>query len=231
MNQSTFQATLVSHTHWDRAWYCTFQEYRIRLVRLVDRLLDILERDPDFPVFMLDGQMSVLEDYLEARPERAAQLQKLCQSGRIQVGPWYVLADEFLVSPESLVRNLMIGRKMGEPYGGVMSIGYVPDGFGHIAQLPQILRGFGIDNAFFWRGMGTEGDRLDHRVDVIPVGDGVIQALEHHGGHPLAPVRAAGSAIEGPHGTAAGLDALEVGPPSGIDADVDAAGDRHVAPG
>ena len=59
MNQSTFQATLVSHTHWDRAWYCTFQEYRIRLVRLVDRLLDILERDPDFPVFMLDGQMSV----------------------------------------------------------------------------------------------------------------------------------------------------------------------------
>ncbi len=160
MNQSTFQATLVSHTHWDRAWYCTFQEYRIRLVRLVDRLLDIFERDPDFPVFMLDGQMSVLEDYLEARPERAAQLQKLCQSGRIQVGPWYVLADEFLVSPEALIRNLMVGRRMGEPYGGVMEIGYVPDGFGHIAQLPQILRGFGLDNVFFWRGMGADGDRL-----------------------------------------------------------------------
>jgi alpha-mannosidase len=160
VNESPFQATLVSHTHWDRAWYCTFQEYRIRLVRLVDRLLNILERDADFSVFMLDGQMSVLEDYLEARPERAGQLQRLCQSGRIQVGPWYVLADEFLVSPEALIRNLMVGRRMGEPYGGVMPIGYVPDGFGHIAQLPQILRGFGIDNAFFWRGMGADGDRL-----------------------------------------------------------------------
>lgn len=155
-----YNATLVSHTHWDRAWYVTFQEYRARLVRLVDRLIELLDSDPDFAYFMLDGQMSVLEDYLEIRPENAEKLQALCRSGRVQVGPWYVLADEFLVSPESLIRNLMIGRKMGEPYGGVMNIGYVPDGFGHIAQLPQILRGFGIDNVFFWRGMGEEGDRL-----------------------------------------------------------------------
>ncbi len=160
MNTPVFHATLVSHTHWDRAWYCTFQEYRIRLVRLVDRLLDILENDPKFQVFMLDGQMSVLEDYLDVRPENGRRLQTLCQSGRVQVGPWYVLADEFLVSPEALIRNLMVGRRLGQPYGGVMSIGYVPDGFGHIAQLPQILRGFGIDNAFFWRGMGADGDRL-----------------------------------------------------------------------
>ena len=95
MNKSPFHATLVSHTHWDRAWYCTFQEYRVRLVRLVDRLLDILEDDPEFLVFMLDGQMSVLEDYLEVRPDRAARLQRLCLEGRMQVGPWYVLADDF----------------------------------------------------------------------------------------------------------------------------------------
>jgi len=155
-----YHATLVSHTHWDRAWYCTFQEYRIRLVRLVDRLLRLLEEKPEFRVFMLDGQMSVLEDYLDVRPQRAAELQALCRAGRVQVGPWYVLADEFLVSPEALIRNLALGHRMGEAYGGVMEIGYVPDGFGHIAQLPQILRGFGIDNAFFWRGMGAEGDRL-----------------------------------------------------------------------
>jgi mannosylglycerate hydrolase len=155
-----YQATLVSHTHWDRAWYCTFQEFRIRLVRLVDNLLRILKENPDFHYFMLDGQMSVIEDYLEVRPEKAAELQALCRSGRIQVGPWFVLADEFLVSPESLIRNLRLGHRMGEAFGGVEKIGYVPDGFGHIAQLPQILRGFGIDNAFFWRGMGKEGDRL-----------------------------------------------------------------------
>ena len=155
-----FHATLVSHTHWDRAWYCTFQEFRMRLIQLVDNLLDILESDPAFRCFMLDGQMSVLEDYLEVRPSRAEALRAHCRSGRIQVGPWFVLADEFLVSPEALVRNLRLGHRMGEDYGGVVKIGYVPDGFGHIAQLPQILRGFGIDNAFFWRGMGAEGDQL-----------------------------------------------------------------------
>jgi len=155
-----YQCTLVSHTHWDRAWYVTFQEYRIRLVRLVDRLIDLLNTRPDFTVFMLDGQMSVLEDYLEVRPERAETLQAFAKSGRVQVGPWYVLADEFLVSPESLIRNLMIGRQMGEAFGGVMKIGYVPDGFGHIAQMPQILRNFGINNALFWRGMGAEGNQL-----------------------------------------------------------------------
>ena len=106
MGKPSYEATLVSHTHWDRAWYCTFQEYRIRLVRLVDRLLRILDEQPDFRVFMLDGQMSVLEDYLEVRPDRAARLQDHCRAGRIQVGPWYVLADEFLVSPEALIRNL-----------------------------------------------------------------------------------------------------------------------------
>lgn len=155
-----YRATLVSHTHWDRAWYCTFQEYRIRLVRLIDHLLDILQSDPEYSVYMLDGQMSVLDDYLEARPAKAEALQAYCRSGRIQVGPWFVLADEFLVSPESLIRNLRLGRRLGEAYGGVVNIGYVPDGFGHIAQLPQILRGFGIDNAFFWRGMGVEGDQM-----------------------------------------------------------------------
>ncbi len=155
-----YRAILVSHTHWDRAWYCTFQEYRVRLVRLIDRLLSILDSDPDYTVYMLDGQMSVLEDYLEARPSNAVRLQAYCRAGRIVVGPWFVLADEFLVSPESLIRDLRLGHQLGEAYGGVMKIGYVPDGFGHIAQLPQLLRGFNIDNAFFWRGMGVEGDRL-----------------------------------------------------------------------
>jgi len=179
-----FHATLVSHTHWDRAWYCTFQEFRLRLVQLVDNLLEILEADPEFRCFMLDGQMSVLEDYLEARPSQAKVLRTHCQSGRIQVGPWFVLADEFLVSPESLIRNLRLGHRMGEDYGGVVKIGYVPDGFGHIAQLPQILRGFGIDNAFFWRGMGAEGDLLGTEFQwEAPDGSAVTTILMPWGYH------------------------------------------------
>ncbi len=157
---ASIQITVVPHTHWDRAWYVTFQEYRIRLVRLIDRLIDLLEHDPTYHFFMLDGQTSILEDYLEVRPQRAPVLQALVRAGRISVGPWYVLPDEFLVSPEALIRNLMIGHRMGEAFGGVMKVGYVPDGFGHIAQLPQIFQGFGIDSAFFWRGVGAEADEI-----------------------------------------------------------------------
>ncbi len=183
-NPKRFQATLVSHTHWDRAWYVPYQEFRIRLVRLVDRLLDLLRANPDFGAFMLDGQTSVLEDYLEVRPQRAAELQAFCRAGRIQIGPWYILADEFLSSPEALIRNLMWGHRMGVPYGGVMKAGYVPDGFGHIAQLPQILRGFGIDSAFFWRGMGTEGDRLGTEFEWVALdGSSVTAILMPYGYH------------------------------------------------
>ncbi len=147
---------VVPHTHWDREWYLTFQQFRARLVRCVDHLLAILDTDPTFVHFMLDGQMIVLTDYLEVRPENAERLQAYARTGRIQVGPWYVQPDEFLVSGEALIRNLLLGRRLAAPYGGALAVGYVPDTFGHIAQLPQILRGFGIDNAVFWRGVGAD---------------------------------------------------------------------------
>ena len=152
---------LVPHTHWDREWYQTFQQFRIRLVHAIDRLLDILDHDPSFTHFMLDGQTILLDDYLEVRPENAERLKNYIRSGRIQVGPWYVQPDEFLVSGESLVRNLQIGLRQAAEFGGQMRAGYVPDCFGHISQLPQILRGFGIDNAVFWRGVGTEARKSE----------------------------------------------------------------------
>ena len=175
-NQKRIQATLVSHTHWNRAWYVPYQEFRVRLVRLVDRLLEILPTNPDFGVFMLDGQMCVLEDYLQVRPQRAVELQALCQSERIQIGPWYILADEFLSIPEALICNLMWGHRVGLPYGGVMKAGYVPDGFGHIAQLPQILR-----------GMGAEGDRLGSEFEwAAPDSTSVTAILMPYGYHNIS---------------------------------------------
>ena len=146
--------TIVSHTHWDREWYQPFQEYRIRLVRLMDRLLNILATDPDYRYFMLDGQTIVLEDYLEVCPERETEIRRFIQEGRLLIGPWYILPDEFLVGPEATVRNLMLGDRVARRFGPKMPIGYVPDPFGHISQLPQILRGFGMDVACFWRGAG-----------------------------------------------------------------------------
>lgn len=152
---------LVPHTHWDREWYQTFQQFRMRLVHAVDRLLDILDRDEGFTHFMLDGQTIVLDDYLEVQPEQEERLRRHTRSGRILTGPWYIQPDEFLVSGESLIRNLQIGLRRAATFGEPMRVGYVPDCFGHIAQLPQILQGFGIDNAVFWRGVGSEAHKSE----------------------------------------------------------------------
>ena len=145
---------VVSHTHWDREWYQPFEVFRLRLGDMVAALLDLLDRDPHFQHFMLDGQTVCLDDVLELHPSLRSRLQEQVVSGRIGIGPWYVLQDEFLVGAESIVRNLSTGLRSARRFGRAMAIGYLPDAFGHIAQMPRILRGFGIDTAVVWRGVG-----------------------------------------------------------------------------
>ncbi len=147
---------IVSHTHWDREWYQTFQQFRLKLVHLIDGLLDILHDDINFKYFMLDGQIIVLEDYLQMRPEREEELKRYIQRGRIIIGPWHILPDMFLVSPEAHIRNLLEGDRTSRRFGPKMMVGYMPDSFGHIGQMPQILRGFGIESASLWRGVDDQ---------------------------------------------------------------------------
>ncbi|HZT93780.1 MAG TPA: glycosyl hydrolase-related protein [Gaiellaceae bacterium] len=156
---SDFRFLVVPHTHWDREWYLPFEQFRLRLGAVVDGVLDTLERDPSFTSFTLDGQAIVLEDYLETRPENESQLRALLAAGRLEVGPSYVLPDEILVGGESLVRNLLLGRRVCRRFGVEPSgAGYLPDSFGHPAQLPQILAGFGIRTFLFSRGLGDQID-------------------------------------------------------------------------
>ena len=152
---------VVPHTHWDREWYVPFEDFQLRLASVVDEVIDVLESDPSFACFTLDGQAIVLEDYLDARPENEGRLRALLQAGRLDVGPSYVLPDELLVGAEPLVRNLLIGRAVCERFGAAPApVGYMPDSFGHPLQLPQILAGFGIDSFIFSRGLGDELDDL-----------------------------------------------------------------------
>lgn len=144
---------MVPHTHWDREWYAPFQTFRLKLVDLLDELLPRLEADGSFAHFMLDGQMAVVEDYLAIRPESESRLRRLATSGRLAMGPWYILMDEFLVSGETIVRNLQKGMARAAEFGGAMCVGYLPDMFGHIAQMPQILSLSGLEHAVVWRGV------------------------------------------------------------------------------
>jgi len=149
---------LVPHTHWDREWYRPFQSFRMQLVDLVDRVLDMLEAEPAF-AFTLDGQLATIDDYLEIRPEQEERLRAHVESGRLAIGPWQILMDEFLVSGETLVRNLERGWARAEAFGGPMTVGYLPDMFGHVAQMPQILRRAGLADAVVWRGVPAAVDR------------------------------------------------------------------------
>jgi mannosylglycerate hydrolase len=158
------KCVLVSHSHWDREWYRTFQDFRARLVDLIDRVIDLCEGDPGY-FFLLDGQTIVLEDYLEIRPERGPELRALCGNGRVAIGPWYVQPDSLLPSGEAHVRNLLLGRQVGETMGPVSRVGYTPDSFGHPSQFPQIFSGFGIGSFVYWRGNGNEIQELPAEYD------------------------------------------------------------------
>ena len=147
---------IISHTHWDREWYRPFQLFRLKLIHLIDGVLKLLDDDPQFKYFMLDGQTIVLDDYLAMRPEKEATLRQHIQKGRIIIGPWHILPDTFLVGPESHIRNLLQGDRTAAHFGRKMMIGYLPDPFGHPGQMPQILQGFDIETSCLWRGLDEQ---------------------------------------------------------------------------
>ena len=149
---------VVPHTHWDREWYRPFQSFRMRLVACVDQVLDMMDDDPRF-AFTLDGQLATVDDYLEIRPEGEARIRAAVERGALAIGPWQILMDEFLVSGENMIRNLQLGWRRAEELGTPMPLGYLPDMFGHVAQMPQILRRAGIEAAMVWRGVPSTVDR------------------------------------------------------------------------
>lgn len=172
--------SVVAHSHWDREWYAPFESYQLRLVTMMDGLLDLLEGDDGFTHFHLDGQVAVVDDYLQLRPEAEGRLRALIRQGRLSIGPWYVLMDEFCVSAETLVRNLQLGLGRAAALGAEPGVGYLPDMFGHVGQMPQILAAAGIGDAVVWRGVSSavtrsafwwtapDGSRV--RAEYLPVG-------------------------------------------------------------
>ena len=177
-----WRAFVVPHTHWDREWYDRFEAFRARLVPMVGSLLDLLEREPRFTSFTFDGQTIPLEDHLAVRPADRPRIEALVRADRLFIGPWYVLADLLLVSGESILRNLQEGLRVAGAFGRASRVAYVADPFGHPAQLPQVLRGFGYDSYVFARGVGDEGEELGSEFRwEAPSGDRVLAS--HQVGH------------------------------------------------
>jgi len=141
------------HTHWDREWYREFEVFRLRLLRVFDNVLTLLENNK-IPSFYFDGQVSALLDYLEMRPEKEKLVRTLIRNKKLFIGPFYCLIDEFLTDKTCFEKNLEIGMKTAIDLGCTDFIGYLPDTFGHSQNIPDILMDFGIDKAIVWRGCG-----------------------------------------------------------------------------
>ena len=148
---------IISHSHWDREWYLPFEQHRMRLVELIDKCMEVFEKDDSFKSFFLDGQTIVLDDYLEIRLENKEKLIKYIKEGKFIIGPWYILQDEFYTSGEANIRNLLVGMKEAEKYGAMCKMGYFPDAFGNAGQMPQILKQAGMDTVTFGRGVRPVG--------------------------------------------------------------------------
>ncbi|MFH7042277.1 hypothetical protein ABT392_08160 [Paucibacter sp. JuS9] len=161
MSQSLLQVGVVVQTHWDREWYWTREQFVARLLRVMEAVAGQLERG-ELEHFLFDGQVAAMEDLLaHAEPALIGRVLSLVQSGRIALGPWYVMADEFLVSGESLLRNLEIGMADAQALGNCQRVGYLPDSFGHVAQMPQLLQQMGIPSAVLWRGADAANSEFD----------------------------------------------------------------------
>lgn len=143
------------HTHWDREWYREYEVFRLRLVRVFDQVLELLE-NREIPSFYFDGQVAALQDYLELRPEKEVLVKMLIADKRLFVGPFYCLVDEFLTDGTCFRKNLEIGMQIARNYGCKDFIAYLADTFGHSQNIPEILKEYGIDKAVVWRGCGDK---------------------------------------------------------------------------
>ena len=180
---------VVSLTHWDREWRFPFEKTRMLLVEMIDSMLELLDKDPDYQCFHLDGQTILLEDYCEVRPENAEKLRQYIEQGRIMIGPWYVLPDENQVSGESLVRNFLYGQLIhGRVFGNACRVYGPGDVFGHPNQLSQIARkagciGVSWDKLIFnfppvFNHLALDGRALPHKRDQAPLDEVYAMGLD-----------------------------------------------------
>ena len=166
---TTFTVHVLPNTHWDREWRFTFQETRLHLLVLMERLLGILEGDPEYRAFNFDSQTIFLDDYLELKPENRDRIVRLIAGKRLIVGPWYTLPEMNVIGGESIVRNLLVGKGVAESFGYWSPVGYTPTSYGQVSQIAQIYAGFGIDGMMFYRGMDPE---TCHNEYILEASDG-----------------------------------------------------------
>ncbi len=157
--KTKYKAHIISHTHWDREWYLNSKYTNEWLVPFFNNLFAMLEKESEY-IFVLDGQMSMIEDYFEELNKSGIstsiyrqKIREYVKQKRLFIGPYYLQPDWQLLSEESLVRNMLIGHQLASDLGGAMNVGWMMDNFGQISQTAQIHKEFGMKGLYVWRGV------------------------------------------------------------------------------
>lgn len=176
---------IVLHTHWDREWYFTTSDSLVLMDRTFKNVINELKLYPQLS-FCLDGQYSIIEEFLGINPELESQVKELVQDRRLQIGPWHTQTDTQLVAEEAIVRNLYYGmNRTIQRFGKVMEVGYLPDTFGFCHQMPEIYNLARIDKAVFWRGADFS-DGTKPYFNWQGAGGSTVKTINLFGGYGMA---------------------------------------------
>ena len=74
------------HTHWDREWYFTTSRSKVYLLKDLHDVIDNLENNTGYDRFILDGQASLVEDYLKWRPQDCPRIKQLVADNKLIIG-------------------------------------------------------------------------------------------------------------------------------------------------
>ncbi len=136
---------LIGHTHIDCAWLWTLEQTREKVQRSFATVVELMKRYPEYK--FMSSQPLLYRKLKEEAPEIYEEVKKLVKEGRWEVeGSMWVEADCNLTSGESLVRQIIYGKRFFRDEFGVNTRTlWLPDVFGYSAALPQILKKSGID--------------------------------------------------------------------------------------
>lgn len=177
---------IVSHTHWDREWYFSTCDSLVLLDQTVTDIIHELNNNPNVN-FCLDGQISIVKEYLKIHPEMYQQMVQLVNERRLFIGPWQTQTDTQLVSVQSIVNNLYYGIYDSQSlFNQYMKIGYLPDTFGFSNQLPMIFKQFEIESMIFWRGIDYQDQKITPYFTWIGQDDSEITAINLPKGYGMA---------------------------------------------
>ncbi|MDD4796315.1 MAG: alpha-mannosidase [Eubacteriales bacterium] len=164
----------IGHTHIDVAWLWPLSVTREKAQCSFATVLRLMREYPEYK--FMSSQPQLYQYVKEDDPELYERICQAIREGRWEAeGAMWVEADCNLISGESMVRQLLYGKRFFQQEFGVDNhILWLPDVFGYSAALPQILRKSGVDrfvtskiswndhnrmpyDTFLWQGIdGTE---------------------------------------------------------------------------